>query len=79
MNGDFYFKRANGEEVLLGKNVTEQQAMILMNDFLEKHNYKSYYTRIWMKDNTVWYDVGSWNEFFCLELSDVKNKDGDDN
>lgn len=71
--GDFYFKRSNGEKVLLGENVTEQQAMVLMNNFLAEHNYKSYYTRAYKMGNRVYYDVGSWSEEFIFV-----SKEGDD-
>ena len=64
--GDFYFKRSNGEKVLLGEDITEEQAMILMNNFLKEHNYKSYYTRAYKVDNRVYYDVGSWSEEFIF-------------
>lgn len=72
--GDFYFKRSNGELVLLAENVNHEEAMVKMKEFIDEHNYKSYYTRVWQKDDTVWYDVGSWTEFFCLKLND---EDGD--
>ena len=72
--GDFYFKRSNGELVLLAENVSEKEAMVKMKDFLDDHNFKSYYTRVRRKDDTVWYDVGSHSEFFCLKLN---NEDGD--
>ena len=72
--GDFYFKRSNDEKILLGENVTEKQAMILMNNFLAEHNYKSYYTRMYKVDNRVHYDVGSWSEEFIFII-----KESDDN
>lgn len=66
--GDFYFKRSNGELVLLAENVSEEEAMAKMKEFLDQHNYKSYYTRVCQHGNEVHYDVGSWSEFFCLKL-----------
>lgn len=68
--GDFYFKRSNGELVLLAENVSHEEAMVKMKEFIDEHNFKSYYTRVWQKENTVWYDVGSHSEFFCLKLDD---------
>lgn len=68
--GDFYFKRSNGELVLLAENVSHEEAMVKMKEFIDEHNFKSYYTRVWQKENTVWYDCGSWSEFFCLKLND---------
>lgn len=35
--------------------------------FLDRHNYKSYYTRNWVEDGVrMMYDVGSHTEFFFL-------------
>lgn len=64
--GDFYFKRSNGERILLAENVNQKAAFAAMSKFLDDHNYKSYYTRTWEKDNELWMDVGSWSEFFVL-------------
>lgn len=61
---NFYFQRSNGEIVLLAENVTEKEAMVIMREFLNKHNYKSYYTRIIEQPDGRMYDVGSWSEFF---------------
>ena len=78
--GDFYFKRSNGELILLAENVSEKEAWVKMKEFIDDHNFKSYYTRVWRKDDTVWYDVGSHSEFFCLKLNDEDcDKDCDTN
>lgn len=72
--GDLYFKRSNGELILLAENINNDEAFKKIHNFLDQHNYKSYYTRVWQKDDTVWYDVGSHSECFCLKL---KGEDGD--
>ena len=37
----------------------------MRNKFLDDHNYKSYYTRMWNDEHgNTWYDVGSYTEFF---------------
>ena len=72
--GDFYFKRSNGELVLLAENVSEEEAMVKMKEFLDDHNYKSYYIRVCQHGNEIHYDVGSWSEHFELKLY---NEDGD--
>ena len=64
--GNFYFKRCNGERLLLGESITEKEAMILMHNFLDEHNYKSYYTRTYRIENEIYYDVGSWTEEFIF-------------
>lgn len=61
---NLYFIRSNGEYKLLGENVTESQARMLRNKFLDEHNFKSYYTRSWKIDSGTMYDVGSHTEFF---------------
>lgn len=69
MIGNLYFKRSNGEKVLIKKNLEEDKlgeaikaAVAEMNP-----NYKIYYTRCWKSSNdstTTVYDVGSHSEFF---------------
>ena len=61
---NLYFQRSNGEHRLLVTDVTEEEAHKEMQKFMDKHNFKSYYTRSWEKDGVKWYDVGSWSEFF---------------
>ena len=68
--GDFYFKRTNGERVLLAENIGRETAFNTMKQFLGDHNYKSYYTRTWETNGELWMDVGSWSEFFVLVYKD---------
>lgn len=42
---------------------------IAIKRFLDKHNFKSYYTRTWDEDGFRHYDVGSHVEFFHWEIS----------
>ena len=65
--GDLYFKRSNGEMVLLVENVNNDEAFKKIHEFLDQHNYKSYYTRVCQHGNEIHYDVGSWSEFFCIK------------
>lgn len=69
-----YFKRSNGEFILLCEGCDEEDAWLVMKYFMDKHNYKSYYTRSWTKDGVKWYDVGSHTEFFCLAKEEDYNK-----
>lgn len=69
--GDFYFERSNGERVLLAENVDQKAANVVMKQFLDDHNFKSYYTRTWEHENELWMDVGSHTEFFILVYKDV--------
>ena len=59
-----YFQRSNGEYVLLLDNTTQDEVSVEIKRFLDQHNFKSYYTRIWEVDGRRWYDVGSHTEFF---------------
>ena len=65
---NLYFKRSTGGYLLIKKNVLEANALEEISAFLQRHNYKSYYTRYWKDGNSIIYDVGSWSEFF--ELTD---------
>lgn len=67
---------------VIAKVKTEQEAFTEINKFLKEHNYKSYYTRIWYEDNIKKHDVGSYTEFFHLELEDgekFEHKIGENN
>lgn len=60
------FKNSIGNEKILGNFKTEEEAMQRIADFLEEHNFKSYYTRVVYRDGCRVIDVGSWTEFFIL-------------
>ena len=62
---NMYFQRSNGEYILLLENCTEKDGWKAAKDFMDDHNYTSYYTRIWnTQDGNTHYDVGSHTEFF---------------
>ena len=71
---NLYFQRSNGEFVLLSADVTEDNAVLKMSEFLKEHNFKSYYTRIWEKNGVKWFDVGSHTEFFVWASAENLNK-----
>lgn len=67
---NLYFQRSNGNHLLLQENVeTVEEALKLIGEFLDRHNYTSHYTRI-IGDEVVTFDVGSWSEFFILAAAD---------
>lgn len=67
----WFVSSANSKSTrIIAKVKTEQEAFVEIHKFLEEHNYISYYTRIWFQDNVKIYDVGSYTEFFHLELED---------
>lgn len=52
---------------------SRKDAGMVIADFLAQHNYKSYYTRNWVRtvrENLYYvvYDVGSHSEFFLVEF-----------
>ena len=48
------------------------EAAAAIQDFLDAHNFKSYYTRNWVRDCEdsahLVYDVGSHSEFFVIKF-----------
>ena len=72
-----YFENSEGKRRVIGENIsTRQEVMKIIQDFLNEHNYKSYYTRVWYKDGLTWFDVGSHTEFFLCD-SNLMEKDDD--
>ena len=62
------FKNCKGQKRIIGTVKNEESAFKVINDFLDDHNYKSYYTRTWKKDDkTTVIDVGSHTEFFYIQ------------
>ena len=61
-----YFENSRGIKRLL-KEGTEQECWIAKQCFLNIHNYKSYYTRVWeVEPGVKKLDVGSHTEFFYI-------------
>lgn len=67
-----FFLNSNGEAIFLCNVCDNKQAFLRINDFLEKHNFKSYYVRTWEENGELWIDVGSHTEFFILRNEVVK-------
>ena len=61
-----YFEDNKGDRREIGRPPSTEEAFKIINNFLEEHNYKSYYTRIWTQNGETYYDVGSWSEFFVF-------------
>lgn len=51
----------------IGKGRTLHQTYKIISRFLDNHNYKSPYQRMWEDGDGIWVDVGSWSEFFCIK------------
>ena len=62
------FENSKSQLRIIGTAETNDEAFKVINDFLTDHNYKSYYTRTWKKDDkTTVVDVGSHTEFFYIQ------------
>ena len=62
------FENSKAQLRTIGTVENEESAFKVINDFLDDHNYKSYYQRTWKKDDkTTVVDVGSHTEFFYIQ------------
>lgn len=81
MKRKLYFERSNGHLLLLGEVTDLSAAFARINEFLEEHRYKKYYTRMWVeKSGITYFDVGSHSEFFLMypEGEEPTNKEIDE-
>ena len=72
-----YFKNSKGKERIIGKasckkGKAREKSTKIINDFLDSKNYKAPYWRITYHENNVHIDVGSWSEFFRIELAECE-------
>ena len=62
------FENSSGQLRIIGTVENEETASKVINDFLNEHNYKSYYSNCWNTDDkTTVVDVGSHTEFFYIQ------------
>ena len=67
---NLYFRDSHGNKRLLASNINNKEGVWeYIQAFLDEHNFKSYYTRVWYKDGYTWYDVGSHTEFFFVDAN----------
>lgn len=45
-------------------NVTQQEAMVRLQEILRQEERKIYYIRTWEEDGCYWVDYGSWSDCF---------------
>lgn len=72
-----FFQNRYGKERLIAEPSNREEVNREINKFLDDHNFKSYYTRVWEENNRLIFDVGSWSELFVLEgmsFEDWSNK-----
>ena len=61
------FKNSNGNERVIADVNSFSEANEEIDKFLDEHNFKSYYKRLWEENSRMWVDVGSHTEFFIVE------------
>lgn len=65
---EVYFRRSNGENELLANCYDFYTVNEVIKHFLEEHNYKSGYSRMWKSaPGVLKIDVGSHSEFFFVK------------
>lgn len=62
-----FFKNSKGEERLIAEPSNKEEVIKEISKFLDEHNFKSYYTRVWEENDRLKIDVGSHTEFFFLK------------
>lgn len=62
-----FFQNRYGKERLIAEPSNREEVNREINKFLDDHNFKSYYTRVWEENGKLIFDVGSWSEVFILE------------
>lgn len=58
------FINSERESREIGQAENLDQVYEIIKKFIDDHNYVSYYTRRWVIDDIMWFDVGSHTEFF---------------
>ena len=72
---NLWFQNSLGQERVIMKVNNFNDVFTGIYNFLEEHNYKSYYIRSWEENGRIKYDVGSWSEFFYTDLKeDITNE-----
>ena len=61
------FQNSRGEERVIAEPSNREEINKEINKFLDDHNFKSYYTRVWEENGRLIFDVGSWSEVFILD------------
>lgn len=78
-----FFENSCGKERVIAEVQTMDQAFDAIREFLDEHEYKSYYTRFWLEETeyedapcvVLTFDVGSWSEFFHIYFDDMFQAD----
>ena len=74
---EVYFRRSNGEDKFLANCTDFHTVNEVINHFLKEHNFKSYYSRMWISaPGHLKIDVGSHTEFFVVKgpVEEIMNR-----
>lgn len=64
-----YFENSYGERRIIAEVSCKAEAIDEIYNFCNDRSFKIYYVRSWeIPEGFVKYDVGSWSEFFYLEV-----------
>lgn len=67
---NLYFRDSYGRKRLLASNINSKESVWkYIQAFLNEHDFKSYYTRMWYTGGYTWYDVGSHTEYFMVDTN----------
>lgn len=61
------FQNSKHEERVIANPSNVEEVSKEIKKFIDDHNFKSYYTRVWEENGRIKFDVGSYTEFFYLE------------
>lgn len=64
------FQNSRKQEREIGTAADIDGTYKIIDEFLNEHNYKSYYKRAWKENGRIKVDVGSWYEFMYIEKYD---------
>ena len=64
------FQNAKGKKKTIANVDSKEQAHAEILKFCEDRNYTVYIMRLREKNDIIYYDVGSWHEFFLLYLNE---------
>ena len=64
-----YFENTYGDWRLIDECKDEKEVIESIQNFLNRHHFKSHYIRTWDSNHWRHYDVGSHTEFFHASLS----------
>ena len=72
---NLWFQNSQGQERVIMEVNNFNDVFTGIRNFLDDHNYKSYYVRSWEENGRIKYDVGSWTEFFYTDLKEEDEND----